>query len=161
MVPEDYMTLKNSLPLIALVLLAGCSKSEEESRPALDRAQEKLEASMDKAEAKLAEGTAEARKVWAAAVERWEDLRPEAERGLARLEERVENLVNDAEALKRLPPDALERAKAHIRAMREKLAEAKADHEKGNTDLAVEKADAVQQESAAVEELLVENPDPR
>ena len=44
--------------------------------------------------------------------------------------------------------------------MREKLAEAKADHEKGDTDLAVEKADDVQRESAAVEELLVENPDP-
>jgi hypothetical protein len=51
--------------------------------------------------------------------------------------------------------------RARIAALREKLAQANADHEQGHTDLAVEKADDVQRETAQVEELLVERPDPR
>ena len=150
----------NGLMLIGFVFLAvGCSKKEEKTQ--FERAQEKLEASMDKVETKLAEGTAEAKKAWAAAMERWEDLQPEAERAVASIEERVGKLMNDAEALKRLPPETLENLRARVAALREKLAEAKSEREKGNIDLAVEKADDVQQESAAVEELLVENPDPR
>ena len=140
------------------LLAVGCSEKQEKSR--LERAQEKLEESMDKVETKIAEGTEEAKKVLAAALERWEELRPEAERAVASIEERLENLMKDSEALKRLPPEALEQVRERVKAMREKLAEAKADHEKGDTDLAVEKADDVQRESAAVEELLVENPDP-
>jgi chromosome segregation ATPase len=147
--------------LLCFTLLAtGCSRKEEEDRPALERAQEKLESSLRAAEARLAKGTEEARKALAAALERWEELRPEAEKALASLEERVEKLVNDSEALKRLPPDVLERVRARLDAMRDKLAEAKAAHEQGNTDLAVEKADDLQKDRAAVEELLVERPDP-
>jgi DNA repair exonuclease SbcCD ATPase subunit len=150
----------NTWLLISLTALAGCTRGEEEARPALERAQEKIEESMDKVETRLAEGTAEARKAWAAAVERWDALQPKAEQAVARLEERIGELMNDSEALKRLPPRALERAKTQLESLRAKLAEARTDHEQGNTDLAVEKADDVQQESAAVEELLVENPDP-
>jgi prefoldin subunit 5 len=147
--------------LICLAILAtGCSRKEENERPALDRAQEKLESSIKKAEARIAEGKAEARKALAAALERWEELRPEAEKTIASLEKRVEELVKDSEALKRLPPDALERIRERLDAMREKLAEATAAHEAGDTDLAVEKADGVQQDRAAVEELLVERSDP-
>jgi hypothetical protein len=142
-------------------LAAGCSRDkDEDQRPALERAQEKLEASIETAKARLAEGKAEARKALAAAMKRWEELRPDAERAIASLEERVERLVNDSEALKRLPPDVLERVRTRIEAMREKLAEAEAAHERGNTDLAVEKADDLQQDRAAIEEMLVERPDP-
>jgi hypothetical protein len=148
------------LLLCAAVLASACSRQEEDTRPALDRAQEKLQASLDEAEARLAEGTAGAKKALDAAMKRWDELRPEAEKSIRSLEERVEKLLDDSEALKRLPPDVLERIQAHLAAMREKLAEANAAHEQGNTDLAVEKADAVQRESAAVEELLVERPDP-
>ena len=56
--------------------------------------------------------------------------------------------------------DASASFEENLAAMREKLAEANAAHEQGDTELAVEKADAVQQERAAVEELLVERPDP-
>jgi cytochrome c len=147
--------------LICLAILAtGCSRKEENERPALDRAQEKLESSIKKAEARLAEGKVEARKALAAVLERWEELRPEAEKTIESLEKRIEELVKDSEALKRLPPDALERIRARLDAMREKLAEATAAHEAGDTDLAVEKADGVQRDRAAVEELLVERPDP-
>jgi hypothetical protein len=131
-------------------LATGCSREEESARPALERAQERL-----------AEGTDKARKALAAARKRWDELQPEAEQAIAELEARAEKLINDSEALKRLPPDALERMRKHLDAMREKLAEAKAAQEQGNTDLAVEKADAVQQEGAAAEEWLVERPDPR
>jgi hypothetical protein len=141
-------------------LAAGCSRDEEQNqRPALERAQEKLESSLEAAEAKLAEGTAEARKALDAAMKRWEELRPEAEKAIESLEARLDKLVKDSEALKRLPPDVLERVRARIESMREKMAEAEAAHEQGNTDLAVEKADDVQQERAAVEEMLVERPD--
>lgn len=146
--------------LTGALATTGCSKKEEDTRPALERAQEKLQASMDSAGEVLAEGTAEAKKALAAAMKRWEELRPEAEKAIASLEDRVERLVNDSEALKRLPPDALENVRERLDAMRKKLEEAKAAHEQGNTDLAVEKADAVQQEREAVEELLVERPDP-
>jgi cytochrome c len=153
------------LAFVALVcvtlLTAGCSREEENTRPALEQAQEKFQASIDAAEVRLAEGTVEARKALAAAMKRWDELQPEAERAIASLEERAEKLVRDSEALKRLPPDALERLRKHLDAMREKLAEAKAAHEQGNTGLAVEKADAVEQERAAAEEWLVERPDPR
>jgi len=155
------MRLTTVLMLTSISLLTtACSRKEDSNRPALEVAQEKLQASIDTAEARLAEGTAKAEKALAAAMQRWEELQPKAEKAIASLEERVEKLVKDSEALKRLPPDALERARAHLDAMREKLAEAKAAYERGNTDLAVEKADAVQQERAAVEELLVERPDP-
>ena len=140
--------------LVCVTLLAsGCSREKEDAQPALERAQEKLQASM-------AEGAAEARKALDAAMKRWDELRPEAEKAIASLEERVERLVNDAEALKRLPPDALERIRKQLDALREKLAEANAAHEQGNTDLAVEKADSVREESAAIEEMLVERADP-
>ena len=153
--------MRLTMTLVGLTLMTvGCSGESEKSRPALERAQEKLEASIDTAEARLAEGKAQAEKALAAAKKRWDELRPEAEQALASLEERVERLVNDSEALKRLPPDALQRVRAQLDALREKLDEAKAAYEQGNTDLAVEKADAVQQESAAVEEWLVERPDP-
>lgn len=146
--------------LVCLILLtAGCSGKEENPRPALERAQEKLESSIEAAEARLAEGTAEAREALAAAMKRWDEFRPEAEKAIASLEERVEKLVNDTEALKRLPPDVLERVRTRLDAMREKLAEAEAAHEQGNTDLAVEKADDVRKEREAVEEMLVERPD--
>jgi cytochrome c len=149
------------ISLICVALLAtGCSRKEENDRPAFERAQEKLESSIEVAEARLAEGTAQAKKALSAAMKRWDELRPEAEKAIASLEERVEKLVNDAEALKRLPPDVLERVRVRLDAMREKLAEAKAAHEQGNTDLAVEKADDVQQDRAAVEEMLLERPDP-
>jgi DNA repair exonuclease SbcCD ATPase subunit len=141
------ITLMLLLSLASLSL--GCSQSTED----------KLKDSMDEVEAKLAEGKAEARKMLAAALERWEELRPEAERALASLEDRVEELVHDAEALKRLPPDTVERVRARIDALRAKLAQANDDHEQGHTDLAVEKVDDVQRETAQVEELLVERPD--
>lgn len=154
-------------PLTRILLIAGlsaltmsCSRKEEPKPPALERAQEKLKDSMEKVETKLAEGTVEAKKLLAAAKERWDDLRPKAERAVASIEERVEKLMQDSEALKRLPPEALARVRARLDALRAKLAEAKADHERGDTDLAVEKIDDVQQESAAMEELLVERPDP-
>ena len=153
------MRLTTALVCVTL-LIAGCSREEERERTALEQAQEKLNASIDEAEVRLAEGAAEAKKALDAAMRRWDELRPEAEKAIASLEDRVEKLVNDAEALKRLPPDALERVRARLDAMRDKLEEAKAAYEQGNTDLAVEKADAVQQEGAAVEELLVERPDP-
>jgi hypothetical protein len=144
-----------SLLLVALAALAaGCSRSTEEK---FGESMDKVEA---KVEAKLEEGKAEARKMLAAAKERWEELRPEAERALATLEDRVEELVNDAEALERLPPETLERVRARIEALRAKLRQASADHEQGHTDLAVEKADDVQRETAQVEDLLVERPDP-
>jgi len=147
------MRLTTAVLLISLTsLTTGCSKKEEDARPALERAQEKLQASIDTAEAHLAEGTAEAKKALDAARKRWDELRPEAENAIASLEDRIE--------LKRLPPDVLEKLRKHLDAMREKLAEAEAAQKQGNTDLAVEKADAVQQERAAVEELLVERPDP-
>ncbi len=151
-----------SLILVSAALAAACSREpEKEPEPsALERAQAKLEQSMDTAEQKFAEGTAEAKKMLAAALERWEELRPEAERAVASIEQRVERLMQDSESLKRLPPETLEKIRARLASMREKLAEANAAHEQGNTDLAVEKADEVQKESAAVEELLVENPDP-
>ena len=145
------MRLTTVLMLISVSFLAiGCSRNE----------QEKLKASIDSAETRLAEGAAEARKALAAAMKRWDELRPEAEQAIASLEDRVEKLIDDKEALKHLPPDALARVREHIDAMREKLAAAKAAYEQGNTDLAVEKADAVRQERAAAEELLVEKPDP-
>lgn len=144
------MRMSIALVLISVSLLAaGCSRKEENTRPALEVAQEKL-----------AEGTARAEEALAAAMKRWDEFQPKAEKAIASLEDRIGKLVDDAEALKRLPPDALERARAHLDAMRERLAEAKAAYEQGNADLAVEKADAVQQERAAVEELLVERPDP-
>jgi len=146
------MRLTHTLIGITL-LISGCSREKEDIRPALERAQEKLEAG-------LAEGTAEARKALAAAQKRWDEFQPEAEKAIASLEERVDKLVNDSEAMRRLPPEALDRIRKHLEAMRQKLAEAKAAQEQGNTDLAVEKADAVQQERAAVEEWLVERPDP-
>jgi len=147
--------------LICVTLLAsGCSRKDEGERPALEQAQEKLQASLDTAEARLAEGTAEARKALDAAMKRWNELQPEAERAIASLEERVDRLVKDPEALKRLPSDALEKVRKHLDTMRARLEEAKVAHDQGNTDLAVEKADAVQQEREAVEELLVERPDP-
>jgi hypothetical protein len=146
--------------ICSAVLATGCSRQEEDTRPALDRAEERLQASLDTAEAKLAEGTAEAKKALDAAMKRWDELRPEAEQAIQSLEDRVEKLVNDSETLRRLPPDVLERIQAHLAAMRERLAEANAAHEQGDTELAVEKADAVQQERAAVEDLLVERPDP-
>lgn len=153
--------MRLTLSVVCFALLAtGCSRKEEDHRPALERAQEKLEASIETAEERMAEGAAEARKALAAAMKRWEKLRPEAEKAIASLEERVEKLVNDSEALKRLPPDVLERVRARLDAMREKLAEAEAAHEQGDTDLAVEKADDVRQDRAAVEEMLVERPDP-
>jgi hypothetical protein len=142
------------------MLTTGCSRKEENERPALERAQEKIEASIEVAEERLARGTEKAKEAWAAAVRRWEELRPEAEQAIASLEERVEKLMEDSEALKRLPPDILERVRARIAALREKLAEAEAAHEQGNTDLAVEKADEVRQERAAIEEMLVERADP-
>lgn len=146
--------IRTSTAFICVCLLAiGCSKD--------DRAQEKLQASLDTAEVRLAEGAAEARKALAAAMKRWDELRPQAERAIASLEERAEKLVDDSEALKRLPPDALERMRKHLDAMRARLAEAKAAHERGDTDLAVEKAGAVEKERAAAEEWLVERPDPR
>jgi len=137
----------------ATLLIAGCSRQEEQARSRLEQAQEKLETG-------LAEGTAEAKKALAIARKHWDEFQPEAEKAVASLEQRVEKLVNDSEALERLPPEALERIRAHLDAMRVKLAEAKAAHEQGNTDLAVEKADAVEQERAAAEEWLVERPDP-
>lgn len=137
------------LLISATLLTTGCSREKE-----------KLRESMDEVEKQVAEGTAEAKKALAAARKRWDELRPEAERALASLENRFEKLVDDKEALKRLPPEALEQIRTHLDAMRAKLAEAKAAYEQGNADLAVEKADAAQQESAAVEELLVERPDP-
>ena len=147
--------------LICVTLgITGCSKKEENAQPALERAQEKLQASLDTAEARLAEGKAEAQKALDAAMKHWDELRPQAEKAIASLEERVEELVDDAEALKRLPPDAMERVRKRLDALREKLEEAKAAHEQGHTDLAVEKADAIQQESIAIEEMLVERPDP-
>jgi hypothetical protein len=150
------------MALIGLTsLTVGCTQKEETERPALERAQEKLQASIDTAEARLAEGKAEAKKAFDAAMQRWErEYRPQAEKAIASLEERINELARDSEALKRLPPHVLEQARKHLDAMREKLAEAEAAQEQGNTDLAVEKADAVQQERAAVEELLVERPDP-
>lgn len=155
------MRLTTALILISATFLAiGCSKGEEKVRPALERAQEKFEATLDTAETRLAEANAEARKALDAAMQRWDELRPEAERAIATLEDRVDKLVNDSEALKRLPPETLERVRAGLEDMRRKLAEAEAAHERGDTGLAVEKADAVQQEGAAVEELLVEKPDP-
>jgi cytochrome c len=153
--------MRLTIALICVTLLTtGCSRKEEDERPALERAQEKLQASLETAEARLAEGTAEARKALDAAMKRWEEFQPEAEDAIATLEDRVRKLVNDSEALKRLPPDALEKARKHLDGMREKLAEAKKAYEQGDPDLAVEKADAVQQEREAVEELLVERPDP-
>jgi hypothetical protein len=139
------------------LLTLGCSREEE--RPTLERAQAELKDSMEVIEARLAEGASKAKKSLAASMERWEELRPEAERAIRSLESRVEKLVDDSEALKRLPPDAIERIRARVAALRKELAAAKAAHEQGNTDLAVEKADSVQRESAAVEELLVERPD--
>lgn len=73
-------------------------------------------------------------------MKRWDELQPKAERAIASLEDRVEKLVNDADSLKRLPPDALEKVRRRIDAMREKLAEATAAYEQRNADLAVEKA---------------------
>jgi hypothetical protein len=146
------MRLTTSLICIIL-LLTACSRKDEDERPALERAQEKLQASLDTAEA-------EARKALGAAMKRWHELQPEAERAIASLEERVDRLVKDPEALKRLPSDALEKVQKHLYAMREKLAEAKTAYEHGDAVLAVEKADAVQQDREAVEELLVERPDP-
>jgi hypothetical protein len=159
----QFLSPPRVLAALACVILltTSCSREEEKARPALERAQEKFQASIDTAETRLAEGTDKARKALAAARKRWDELQPEAERAIHSLEERAEKLVNDSEALKRLPPDALERLRRHLDAMRDKLAEAKAAHEQGNTDLAVEKADAVQQEGAAAEEWLVERPDPR
>jgi HD-GYP domain-containing protein (c-di-GMP phosphodiesterase class II) len=155
-------TMRLTTALVCITLLTtGCSREQEDARPALERAQEKLQASIDEAEARLAEGTAQAKQALAAAMERWEkEIRPEAEKAIASLEERVEMLVSDSEALKRLPPDALERVRKRLEAMREKLAQAKAARQQGNVDLAVEKADAIQQDRAAAEELLVERPDP-
>jgi hypothetical protein len=141
-------------------LTAACSRQEEETRPALERAQEKLQASLDEAEVKLAEGGEKAKEALAAALRRWDEIRPEAEQAIASLEKRVEKLANDPQALEHLPPRALEQVRARLQAMREKLAEANAAQEQGNTDLAVEKADAVQQERAAAEQWLVERPDP-
>lgn len=150
--------------LASLGLLAGgCArtdKAEEDSPPALERAQEKLRQSMEQVDARLAEGKEEAKKAVTAALERWEDLRPKAEQAVAAVEERFEKLAKDTEALKRLPPEALDQVRARLAALREKLAEANAAHEQGDTDLAVEKADDVQQESQAIEEMLVERPDP-
>jgi polyhydroxyalkanoate synthesis regulator phasin len=146
------MRILFSLPPVVLAILTlGCSQSTED----------KFQETMDEVGTRLEEGKAEAKKMLAAALERWEELRPEAERALASLEERFERLVTDAEAMKRLPPETLERVRARIAALREKLAQANADHEQGHTDLAVEKADDVQRETAQVEELLVERPDPR
>lgn len=145
------MRLTTALLLVSGTFLAfGCS----------ERAQEKLEESIEAAETRLAEANVEAKKALAAAMERWEELRPEAEKAIATLEDRVEKLVKDSEALKHLPPDTLERVRKGLDDMRQKLAEAQAAYEQGDTGLAVEKADAVQQEGAAVEELLVEKPDP-
>lgn len=153
--------MRSIVVLLCLTLLTtGCSRKEEDDRPALERAQEELESSIEAAEARLAEGTAEARKALAAAMKRWDELRPEAEKAIASLEKRLEDLLDDSEALKRLPPDVIERVRARLDVMREKLAEATAAQEQGDTDLAVEKADEVQKERAAVEELLVERPDP-
>lgn len=141
-----------SLLLICLALLSsGCSRTTEE----------KIADSIDEVETKLAESKAEVSKMLAAALERWEELRPDAERALASLEDRVEKLVHDAEALKRITPETLARVRTRIDALRAKLAEANADHEEGHTDVAVEKADEVQRETAQVEELLVERPDVR
>jgi hypothetical protein len=142
--------------VICLASLAvGCSESTE------DKLKSSMEEVENKLEDKLEEGKVEAKRLLAAARERWEEMRPEAERALASLEERVEKLVHDAEALKRLPPETLERVRARLDALRAKLAQANSDHEQGHTDLAVEKADDVQRETAQVEELLVERPDPR
>src|SRR5687768_3984989 len=136
---------------ICIALLAiGCSREEEEVR---------LKDSMARVETRLAEAKVDAQKALEVAAARWDELRPKAEKAIAALENRVEKLINDEEALKHLPPDVLERVRVRIDAMREKLAEAQAAHEQGDTDLAVEKADAVRQERAAVEELLVERPD--
>ncbi len=141
-----------SLLFIGLALLSsGCSRTTEE----------KIADSIDEVETKLAESKAEVSKMLAAALERWEELRPDAERALASLEDRVEKLVHDAEALKRITPETLARVRTRIDALRAKLAEANADHEEGHTDVAVEKADEVQRETAQVEELLVERPDVR
>lgn len=153
--------MRSIAALACLVLFAaGCGKKEENPRPALERAQEKLESSIEAAEAKLAQGTEKAREMLVAARERWEELRPEAEKAIRSLEERIETLARDSEALKRLPPDVIEKVRARLDAMRDKLAEAEAAHDQGNTDLAVEKADDVQKEREAVEEMLVERPDP-
>jgi hypothetical protein len=152
-----------ALTLTAFALLAnGCSRSEKpkEDPPALERAQEKLKKSMDQVETTLAEGKAEARKLLAAARERWDDLRPEAEKAVASAEQRFEKLLEDTEALRRLPPDSVERIRARLKALREKLAEANTANEQGDTELAVEKADDVRQEGQAIEELLVERADP-
>jgi hypothetical protein len=142
------------VPLVmsAVPLVVGCSREEEKVRPAFERAREELEES-------IAEGKAEASKALATVRKRWSELRPEAERAIASLEDRVEKLARDSEALKRLPPDVIERVRNRLDAMRKQLAEAKAAHAQGDLDLAVEKADAVQHERAAVEELLVERPD--
>jgi hypothetical protein len=154
------MRLITALLVLGATLLAyGCSKSEDKTEAALERAQEKLQASVEKIEDRLAEGTAKAKDAFGAAMGRWEDLRPEAERVIAAVEARVEALSKNPEALNRVGHDAFERAKAHLESMREKLAEAKSAHEKGQADIAVEKADEVQKESAAMEELLVEKPD--
>jgi hypothetical protein len=153
------MRLTAALLLSGVIVLAGCSREEQESRPALEQAREKHQASVDEAEARISESAAEARKALAAARKRWDELRPEAEKAIVSLEQRLDNLVEDSEALKRLPPDVLERVRERLDAMRRKLAEARVAHEQGDTDLAVEKADAVQRERAAVEELLVERPD--
>jgi chromosome segregation ATPase len=136
---------------VALATLA-CSEREQPERPAFERAQQKLEES-------FAKGKAGAEKAWASALARWDELRPRAERAAASLEQRMQKLMNDSEALQRLPPDVLQRMKTRLDALRAKLDEAQAEHEKGNADLAVEKMDEVQRESAAAEELLVERPD--
>lgn len=145
-----------ALVLIAAWLAAGCSRTEKEKEddaaPLLERAQEKLEES-------IAEGTDKARQALAAALERWEDLKPKAERALSSLEARLETLADDAKKLKHLPPEAVERIRARLAALREKLAEADDAHEQGHTDLAVEKAEDVEKESRAIEDLLVERPD--
>jgi chromosome segregation ATPase len=134
------MRLTTALLLISVAFLAiGCSRDDEKTRPALERAQEELEASIETAETRLAEANAEARKALAAAMERWDELRPEAERAIATLEDRVERLVNDSETLKRLPPNTLERVRKGLDDMRQKLAEAQAAYERGDTGLAVER----------------------
>lgn len=155
------MRLTTTLVLISAAFLAtGCSREEEKVQPALERAQEKLNASLEKAETRLDELTTEAEQALATARERWEELKPEAERAIASLEKRLDKLAEDSDVLKHLSPETLERVRAGLEDMRRKLAEAEAAHEQGDTDLAVEKADEFQQERAAVEELLVERPDP-
>ena len=134
------MRLTTAILLTGFTLLTvGCSQKEETERPSLERAQEKLQASIDTAEARLAEGKAEARKALDAAMQRWEkEFRPQAEKAIASLEERVNELARDSEALKRLPPDVLEQARKHLDAMREnwweELRTGEAAHYEGDFD---------------------------